>query len=899
MSIQKAEMSIEQIENGQIVEHVAYPYVEYEHVTMENGMDIMSMIRDDVSTPTVTHNATSWKVGQGDSDVSESIVDSSVASMTIKGQTYQNILPNPSLRNSMTNGKTMQKLNEGYDSVNTVDGVCKSAILKGQTEGITDRFEQGSYSNWNGSAFSKSDSQTRIRTKDVYSHIGALTLSVNSGYQLFLRSVEIESGNEHTDGWIQSHTFVFNTERKFVVIISKVDGSNISVDEFSNIGFETNSTKMTELKSVKMPVLTTVGKNLFDGELETGGFDALTGEPNTSTDRVRSKNFIKVFNQLLTISRTISGGQLYIYEYDKNKTFIRLIDAGSPQQTAKNVQLSENAKYIKFADKSNNLTSLFQLEQGTQSTPYEPYKSNILTVNEPIELRGIGDAKDTLDCLTGEMTERIGEIVLDGGEDEVWTRNISLSNDNYSTSLFTLNVKGIKRELNNGLSKKCDKFPVNPDYSHSNDIEGIHQIIDNQIAIRVLKTKLSEDSAEGFNSWLSNNPLTVQYKLLTESVKTVDLSILDQDNQPTTQLNSFANGYIQVSSQGLIPSVDYEVPTSNSYHVDLMKPNTQYTMKNMQGTFTIDNIQYNASTNGTFTSPSALTNKFMITSVAQSQPMLLEGEVREKDIPYFKGIKSAFEDESKIEVLSTGKNLYSHGDSAFTPERDGWYFINGDRETLFGDKVHKDCGQGAWFYLEGGRYYFNVVGNDNVKTLQVVGEKERLYGSGATIPKGWYALRMRVQNANQEVSITNVMVEKDTETNYEPYKSNSTKIPLLSPLRSLPNGVRDEIVLDRVNHKAKIIQRMGEDLTQLDTPIVTEVNLEGYPYVYKGGHIFLNTEIAPTTEVTYSINQAHQIESSNEDILRHQNEINHLYQLIAQYVQVQYEAELIDIALQG
>ena len=129
--------------------------------------------------------------------------------------------------------------------------------------------------------------------------------------------------------------------------------------------------------------------------------------------------------------------------------------------------------------------------------------------------------------------------------------------------------------------------------------------------------------------------------------------------------------------------------------------------------------------------------------------------------------------------------------------------------------------------------------------------------------------------------------------------SNITSFQLAHPLRSLPNRVQDEIVLDRVNHKAKIIQRVGEDLTQLETPIITEVNLEGYPYVCKGGHIFLNTEIAPITEMTYSINQAHQIESSNEDILRHQKEINHLYELITQYVQVQYEAELIDIALQG
>lgn len=97
-------------------------------------MDILSMIRDDVSTPLVTHDTTSWKVGQGDSDVSESIVDSSVGSITIKGQTYQNILPSPSLRNGMTNGKTMQKLNEGYDEVKVVDGEFKNATLKGQTK---------------------------------------------------------------------------------------------------------------------------------------------------------------------------------------------------------------------------------------------------------------------------------------------------------------------------------------------------------------------------------------------------------------------------------------------------------------------------------------------------------------------------------------------------------------------------------------------------------------------------------------------------------------------------------------------------------------------------------------------------------------------------------------------
>ena len=40
------------------------------------------------------------------------------------------------------------------------------------------------------------------------------------------------------------------------------------------------------------------------------------------------------------------------------------------------------------------ILSNIQIEEGSTSTTYEPYKSNILTVNEDIELRGIGDVQD-------------------------------------------------------------------------------------------------------------------------------------------------------------------------------------------------------------------------------------------------------------------------------------------------------------------------------------------------------------------------------------------------------------------------------------------------------------------------------------------------------------------------
>ena len=815
MSIQKAEMSVEQIENGQYVEQVAYPFVEYDHVTMENGMDIMSMIRDDVSTPTVTHDATSWRVGQGDGDVSESIVDSSVAIMTIKGQTYQNILPSPSLRNSMTNGKTMQKLNEGYDSVSTVDGVCKSAILSGQT--LVNLIDLSRWGEQEKITFVSDGTSKRIE-------IGTdLPIKPNTKYLTIIPIYENTINNNFTlGGWdyytdqpritvadgtgiikiIKTTKDVFSGNHFYLELWQENTSGQITFGKPMLIEYQEGMENwdipyFEGMQSVRMPALTTTGKNLWDdnwakgltqtsGNVLTGGtYDGFRYNNNLISVDGISTIYLKHFCPQEGVPQSFRVGQ---YGKDKewlNKPLTVVTDGiFNIPSDCKYIRVHVDLRYNGTSNNTSDSIPTMMVVSASKITDYEPYKTNILTVNEPIELRGIGDVKDELNLLTGEVVERTGEIVLNGNESwklRATTTDVLVFNvDDVGINSFTDFTNSHKKML-------CDKFVCG--YYENNNVEFTCCRANGKgLLIGILKSRLSTPDIEGLKAWLSSNNVTVQYQLANEQIKTVGLSILDQDNQPTTQLNSFANGYIQVSSQGLIPSVDYEVPTSNSYHVDLMKPNTQYTMKNMQGTFTIDNIQYNASVNGTFTSPSTLSNKLMITNMVQTQPMLLEGDMTSKEVPYVEGIKSAFEGADKVEIVS--------------------------------------------------------------------------------------------QNADNTLS-------------------NTTLFQLSNPLRSLPNGVRDEIVLDRVNHKAKIIQRVGEDLTQLETPIVTEVNLEGYPYVYKGGHIFLNTEIAPITEVTYSINQAHQIESSNEDILRHQKEINHLYELIAQYVQVQYEAELIDIALQG
>ena len=958
MSIQKVEMTVERIENGQYVEQVAYPYVEYEHVTMENGMDIMSMIRDDVSTPMVTHNATSWKVGQGDSDVSESIVDSSVASMTIKGQTYQNILPSPSLRNSMTNGKTMQKLNEGYDSVSTVDGVCKSAILTGQT--LVNRFdfepifEQRSGGNWdienkgNGvyTITAKKNkvglrgwfinhpevNQTHTMIFEVfentsttgYARLWAKTQMTNVACNIDgggfgageIGVYKLVGRGKNADGYAIVFEGDWNTGESITFRLTWLDGDHYYLDSGFNTG------------SVKMPVLTTTGKNLFDENRRYESSHKLWFAIPFEKDSYFT------FSSFDTIP--------YIEVYGTTTEFIDKLYGGDgvswkPLATFSNKEsgtFKKESKYnyiiiafdkAKLSNGEDFLKNL-QVEQGTQATSYEPFKTNILSTSEEVVLRGIGDVRDELDLVTGEYTKAIYEYTFTGDED--WRIQGA---GHYTYFTFSSGQLPIKYDYKNDANVpiNCNRLPIVNYGDFDNGLKNVGINLTYSFRLNFSDCDSNNGATvEDLKAYLKANPTTVQYPI-SKSVKTVDLSILDQDNQPVTQLNSFANGCIQVSSQegSLIPTTDYEVPTSNSYHVDLMKPNTQYTMKNMQSTFIIDGIQYSASVNGTFTSPSTLSNRLMITNVVQTQPMLLEGDMTSKEVPYVEGNKSAFEGVDKVEVLSTGKNLFNAYKYKFDTSSSPGLRV----EVLSSNSIRTYCTDIiAWrsasvIYRLKPHTWYNIrceASGNGVKQIDInipeygtswnpntvnCAQSNNMLGKFLTDESGKVKLTFQgsgSESISYDNTYTNIQIEEIQEKNvvhtyYEPYKSNISSFQLPHPLHSLPNGVRDEIVLDRVNHKAKIIQRVGEDLTQLETPIVTEVNLEGYPYVYKGGHIFLNTEIAPTTEVTYSINQAHQIESSNEDILRHQKEINHLYELIAQYVQVQYEAELIDIALQG
>ena len=183
-------------------------------------------------------------------------------------------------------------------------------------------------------------------------------------------------------------------------------------------------------------------------------------------------------------------------------------------------------------------------------------KTNILTVNEPIELRGIGDVKDELNLLTGEVTQRIRKIVLDGSQNM----------DADGQGIF-IQVDDMKKVEDYRTIITCDKLPV---FYHQwdlpnveNGITGYHDEENKYPGQNWLYIKVNNSiDVDEVRQILTQNPITVQYELSVESIKTVDLTIVDQDGKTINKLNSF-NGTTHISTEvaenSAYPMVSLEV----------------------------------------------------------------------------------------------------------------------------------------------------------------------------------------------------------------------------------------------------------------------------------------------------------------------------------------------------
>ena len=471
----------------------------------------------------------------------------------------------------------------GSDTLpNTVEAPVKSAILKGNTlvnlfeftepiTVMTDRVRLFSSDNFKNNLLNGTYTIINTSNKKI-----ALDIN-NKSTGVWEKTVTLLGGQKTSvvfdNAYIRMASFSFSEgwsndnleEIKCSLVVLNGEHTHIDIPYFEG------------MQSVKMPGLITTGKNLI-GRYEKIVYRSGRAQDGATLDNDGNFTFVGAAgnrpclvykinpNTDITVSSNISLKYMDIYEYSDIPNFTRENEPNMIKeynyignQKIITRTTSEGAKYIgiSFYNDSNTTgyTNL-QLEYGSQATVHESYKSNILTVNEPIELRGIGDVKDELNLLTGEVTQRIRKIVLDGSQNM----------DADGQGIF-IQVDDMKKVEDYRTIITCDKLPV---FYHQwdlpnveNGITGYHDEENKYPGQNWLYIKVNNSiDVDEVRQILTQNPITVQYELSVESIKTVDLTIVDQDGKTINKLNSF-NGTTHVSTDvaenSAYPMVSLEV----------------------------------------------------------------------------------------------------------------------------------------------------------------------------------------------------------------------------------------------------------------------------------------------------------------------------------------------------
>lgn len=220
-----------------------------------------------------------------------------------------------------------------------------------------------------------------------------------------------------------------------------------------------------ELVSVKMPVITTRGVNLFSfnmiedlllsinfvssftpNSLSLQGYGRFSSFTFTLQLESNAKynigcHFNKVVGKIDITERVVqiensANGRVRI-QTNKNDVDVSGIFTTPDDGIVKITIYGTSEGKQEFKTEITN----FYINKYEDGSAFEPYKSNILTVNEDVTLRSNGDICDELNLLTGQLTQRIDE---DGGvlsQEVVKTVDLSIldQNENKVSSISSFN----------------------------------------------------------------------------------------------------------------------------------------------------------------------------------------------------------------------------------------------------------------------------------------------------------------------------------------------------------------------------------------------------------------------------------------------------------------------------
>ena len=203
----------------------------------------------------------------------------------------------------------------------------------------------------------------------------------------------------------------------------------------------------------------------------------------------------------------------------------------------------------------------------------------------------------------------------------------------------------------------------------------------------------------------------------------------------------------------------------------------------------------------------------------------------------------------QIEVKNTGKNLFDINTAK----------LNSVLKLSDGTYVTENLSVASDFIkIEKGKSYISkykmqiILFNENKEYIGYYNNTTAAYNEFTISNESEcnyvkVAFRSRFNNNVDFTTIGDIQLEKgSTATDYEPYQQNTSLFVLDQPLRSLPNGVKDELVIE--NGRAKIIKNVGKyNITGNEAWALS--GTESQPYINFGNYVDNCKYPATTTEL--------------------------------------------------
>ena len=234
-----------------------------------------------------------------------------------------------------------------------------------------------------------------------------------------------------------------------------------------------------------------MGKNIFNKNATKQGYEF--GAMLSDVETVKQGWFVSDFMPVKATTYQISGKTTgYGCKlYSKDKVFVKNIQAPFG-----GIKFDEGIAYFRINGEIKDLDKV-QVEEGNVVTPHEPYTEQSVQIALDKPLRGIREYKDTI--AKDGIVRKVKRVVLDGSEN--WWIHKEKEN---TVSFYTNSFKFLFPTHNTMF---VDKFSYAISGMNKEDISW--SVYGGNFFININKSDAS--NLVDFKTWLSKNPVTVEY----------------------------------------------------------------------------------------------------------------------------------------------------------------------------------------------------------------------------------------------------------------------------------------------------------------------------------------------------------------------------------------------------